>query len=137
MHDILFVNCHHKVRAKFLARQLQSCFYLSTRNRIWLQDFGLEIIQSRLYNMTSQEKAINLRYIFITFKPKIYIKTHQYIHLFILHVMVFFNLFRRVFLTPIHVPFQRAPIMGFVDVHWVNCHIWVWNKSKLGSILRS
>ena len=31
-------------------------------------------------------------------------KTHQYMHHFLLHVLVCFNLFRRVFLTPIHVP---------------------------------
>ena len=37
--------------------------------------------------------------------------------LFLLQVLVCFNFFREVFLTPIHVPYQRAPIMGFVDVH--------------------
>ena len=39
--------------------------------------------------MTSQEKAINLRYIFLTFKPKRRKKNHQYMRIFILHVLVF------------------------------------------------
>ena len=81
--------------------------------------------------MTSQEKAINLGYLFLTYKPeKIIMKTHQYMHLFILHILVFFNFFIKVFLTPIHVPYQRAPIMGFVDVQQGNCPIWGWNNSS-------
>ena len=41
--------------------------------------------------------------------PNIYEERHtrsiyQYMHHFLLHVLVCFNLFRRVFLTPIHVP---------------------------------
>ena len=53
--------------------------------------------------MTSLEKAINLGYLFLTYKPGK--KTHQYMHLFLLHVLVYFNFFRKVFLTPIHVPY--------------------------------
>ena len=52
-------------------------------------------------------------------------------HFFILQVLVCFNFFRKVFLTPIHVPYQRALIMGFVDVHWVNFPIWGWNNSTV------
>ena len=36
--------------------------------------------------MNSQEKAINLRYLFLTYKPEKEKKTHQYIHLFLLLV---------------------------------------------------
>ena len=52
--------------------------------------------------MTSPEKAIYLGYLFLTYKPE---KNHQYMHLFLLHVLVCFNFFRKVFLTPIHVPY--------------------------------
>ena len=55
--------------------------------------------------MTSLEKAINLGYLFLTYKPENNNnKTHQYMHLFLLHVLLCFNFFRKVFLTPIHVP---------------------------------
>ena len=53
--------------------------------------------------MTSLEKAINLGYLYLTLTPP-QKKTYQYMHHFMLHVLVRFNLFRRVFLTPIHVP---------------------------------
>ena len=41
-------NGHQKVRAKFLARHLQSCLALRTRNKNWLRAFCLEIIPIRL-----------------------------------------------------------------------------------------
>ena len=67
--------------------------------------------------MTSQEKAINLGYLFLTYKPKIKIKNPS-IHAPLSSASTgMFQFFRKVFLTPIHVPHQRAPIMGFVDVH--------------------
>ena len=45
---ILFVDGHQKVRSKFLARQLQSCLSLRTRNKNWLRAFCLNIILIRL-----------------------------------------------------------------------------------------
>ena len=45
--------------------------------------------------MTSLEKAINLGYLFLTYKQKKPKKTHQYIHLFLLNVLVCFFLFFR------------------------------------------
>ena len=36
-----FFDCHQKVRANFLARQLQSCLSLHTRNKNWLWFFVL------------------------------------------------------------------------------------------------
>ena len=55
--------------------------------------------------MTSLKKAIILRYIYLTLKPKlIRIKTYQYKHHFLLLVFIYFDLFRKVFLTTIHVP---------------------------------
>ena len=58
--------------------------------------------------MTSQEKAIYLGYLFLTYKTeKNEKKNHQYMHLFLLHVLVCFNFFRKVFLTPIHVPYKE------------------------------
>ena len=94
-------NGHQNMRDKFLAQHLQSCLYLSTTNKNWLRDFCLKIILIRFYNMTSLEKSINLGYLFLTLKPPQ--KTYQYLHHFLLHVLVCFNLFRRLFLTPIHV----------------------------------
>ena len=50
------------------------------------------------------KKAINLWYIYLTLKPKLLkIKTYQYKHHFLLLVLIYFNLFREVFLTTIHV----------------------------------
>ena len=55
--------------------------------------------------MTSLKKAIILRYIYLTLKPKlIKIKTYQYEHHFLLLILIYFNLFRKLFLTKIHVP---------------------------------
>ena len=45
---ILLVNGHQKVRAKILARQLQSCLSFITRNKNWLRNFCLNIILIRL-----------------------------------------------------------------------------------------
>ena len=39
VHVILFVNVHQRVRAKFLARQLQSCLRFITRNKIEYEPF--------------------------------------------------------------------------------------------------
>ena len=51
------------------------------------------------------EKAVNLRYIYLTLKPKlIKIKTYQYEHHFLLLVLIYFNLFRKVVLTTIRPP---------------------------------
>ena len=78
--------------------------------------------------MTSQEKAINLRYLFLTYKPgKRKKPINAFTSFFCLYWYV--SIFQKVFFTPIHVPYQRAPIMGFVDVHQVNCPIWGWNNS--------
>ena len=51
------------------------------------------------------ENAIILRYIYLNLKPKlIRIKTYQYGHHFLLLVLIYLNLFRKVFFTTIHVP---------------------------------
>ena len=55
--------------------------------------------------MTSLKKAIILQYIYFTLKPTlIKIKTYQYELHFLLLILIYFNLFRKVFLTTIHVP---------------------------------
>ena len=55
--------------------------------------------------MTSLKKAILLRYIYLTLKPKLLsIKTYQYEHHFMMLVLIYFNLIRKLFLTTIHVP---------------------------------
>ena len=55
--------------------------------------------------MTSLKKAINLWYINLTLKPKlIKIKTYQYEQHFMLLILIYFNLLRKVFLTTIPVP---------------------------------
>ena len=55
--------------------------------------------------MTSLNKVIILRYIYLTLKPKlIKIKTHQYEHHFLLLILICLNLFRDVFLTTINAP---------------------------------
>ena len=55
--------------------------------------------------MTSLKKAIILRYIYLTLKPKlIKIKTYQYKHQFLLFILIYFNLFIKAFLTTICVP---------------------------------
>ena len=55
--------------------------------------------------MTYLKNAINLRYIYLTLKPKlIKIKTYKYEHHFLLLILIYLNLFRKVFLTTIHVP---------------------------------
>ena len=46
-----------------------------------------------------------------------------------------FHFSEKIFLTPIHVHYQRAPIMGFIDVHQVNCPIWGWNNSEVKKYL--
>ena len=48
MYHTLERNEHQKVRAKFLAWQLQSCLALRTRNKNWLRAFCLKIILIRL-----------------------------------------------------------------------------------------
>ena len=54
--------------------------------------------------MTFLKKDINLRNIYLTLKPKlINIKTYQYEHQFLLLILIYFNLFRKVFLTKIYV----------------------------------
>ena len=60
--------------------------------------------------MTSLKKSINLRYIYLNLKPKlIKTKTYQYEHHFLLIVLIYFNIFRKVFLTTTHVP-QIEPL---------------------------
>ena len=55
--------------------------------------------------MTSLKEDITLRYIYLTLKPKlIKIKTYQYDHHFLLLILIYLNLFRKLFLTTIHVP---------------------------------
>ena len=55
--------------------------------------------------MTSLKKAIILRYIYLTLKTKIIIiKTYQYENHFLLIILIYFNVFKKVFLTTIHVP---------------------------------
>ena len=55
--------------------------------------------------MTSLKKAIIIRYIYIALKPKkIKTKSYKYDHHFLLLILIYFNLFRKVFLTTIHVP---------------------------------
>ena len=67
--------------------------------------------------MTSQEKAINLRYLFLTYKQEKKLKNPSIHSPLSSECIGMFQFFRKVFLTPIHVPYQRAPKMGFVDVH--------------------
>ena len=51
------------------------------------------------------EKAIILRYIYLTLKPKlIKFKIYQYEHHFLQLVFIYLNLFKKVFLTKINVP---------------------------------
>ena len=50
--------------------------------------------------MTSQEKAINLLYLFLTYKLEKGKKNHQYIHLFLLNVLVCFNFFQKTIFDP-------------------------------------
>ena len=51
------------------------------------------------------KKATILRYMYLTLKPKFKkIKTYQYEQHFLLIVLIYLNLFRKVFLTTIHVP---------------------------------
>ena len=55
--------------------------------------------------MTSLKKAIILRYIYLTLKPKlIRTKTYQYEHHFLLLILIYYNLFRKMILTTMHVP---------------------------------
>ena len=55
--------------------------------------------------MTFLKKAINLRYIYLTLKPKIINnKTYLYEHHFPLLVLIYFNVFRKGVLTTVHVP---------------------------------
>ena len=77
--------------------------------------------------MTYLKKAINLGYLFLTFKPEKE-KNHQNMHHFLLHVLVCFNLFR-IFFDPNTCTLNCAQITGTVDVHQVNCTIWGWNNS--------
>ena len=60
--------------------------------------------------MTSQEKAINIRYLFLTYKPKK--KPHQYIHLFLLLVLVCFN-FSEKYFWPQYMYHKMSPNNGF------------------------
>ena len=54
--------------------------------------------------MTYLKKAISLWYIYLTLNPKVIkIKIYQYKHQFIIIVLIYFNLFRKVFLTTIYV----------------------------------
>ena len=60
--------------------------------------------------MTSQKKAIVLRYIYLTLKPKlIKIETNEYEHHILLLIFIYFNLFRKSFLNTIHVPQIESP----------------------------
>ena len=55
--------------------------------------------------MTSLKNAMILRYIYITLKPKlIKIKTYQYENHYLMLIFIYFNLFRKMFLTTIRVP---------------------------------
>ena len=50
------------------------------------------------------KNAISLQYIYLYLEPKlIIIKTYKYEHHFLLLILIYFNLFRKVFLTKIHV----------------------------------
>ena len=54
--------------------------------------------------MTSQEKATILRYVYLTLKQKLTkIKTYEYEHHILLLILISFNLFKKLFLTKIHV----------------------------------
>ena len=50
------------------------------------------------------KRAIILRYIYHTLKPKLKTKTYQYEHHFLLLILVYFNLLGKVFLNKIYVP---------------------------------
>ena len=56
--------------------------------------------------MTYLKKFINLQYIYLTLQPKLtkYIHIYQYTHHFLLLVLIYLNLCRKVFLSTIHVP---------------------------------
>ena len=55
--------------------------------------------------MTSPKKDINLQYIYLTLKPKlIKIETYPYEQHFMLLILIYFNLFIKMFFTTIHVP---------------------------------
>ena len=54
--------------------------------------------------MSSQKMTIFLQYIYLNLKPKlIKIETHEYEHHILLLILIYFNLFRKLFLINIHV----------------------------------
>ena len=77
--------------------------------------------------MTSLEKAINLGYLFLTFKPKTK-KTSINAPLSSACIGMFQFIQKSIF-DPNTCTLNWTPITGTVDVHWVNCPIWGWNNS--------
>ena len=102
---ILFFDGQQKLRTKFFAQQLPSWLSFSTRNKIDCELFFSisSLLGSKIWPLP--KKAIIVQYINLTLKPKIIrIKTYQYENLVLLLILIYFNWFRNVFLTTIHVP---------------------------------
>ena len=76
--------------------------------------------------MTSLEKAINLGYLFLTYKPKKKPSIHSPLSSACIGM---FHFFQKSIFDPNTCTLKWAPIMGFVDVHQVNCPIWGWHNS--------
>ena len=76
--------------------------------------------------MTSLEKAINLGYLFLTFKPPKKSSIHAPLSSACIGVFQFIQ--KSVF-DANTCTLNWAPITGTVDVHWVNFPIWGWNNS--------
>ena len=69
--------------------------------------------------MTSLEKAINLWYLFLTYKPGKKLKNPS-IHAPLSSACIgMFQFFQKSIFDPNTCTLQRAPIMGFVDVHYL------------------
>ena len=77
--------------------------------------------------MTSLEKAIDLRYIFLTLNPPPpKISIHAPISAACIGVFQFIQ--KSVF-DPNTCTLNRFPLTGTVDVHYVNFPIWGWNNT--------
>ena len=70
--------------------------------------------------MTSLKISINLRYIYFTLKPRIIvIKTYQYENYFLLPILIYFNSFRKYFLTKTHVPQIESLYLVIMIATWL------------------
>ena len=83
--------------------------------------------------MTSLKNAIHLQYIYLTLKQIIIIiETYQYEHHFMLLILIYFNLSRKVFFDYNTCIENWVPSTGNCDSHWLIFLIWGWNHSIAG-----